>query len=181
LSEIASNIVNVILPIFLVVGAVVLLDRRLALDAIGVSRLVIYVFTPALVFNGLANADFAGGEVEQLVAVAVLTSLGVTALAMAVARVCGFDRKLASAFVISSVLINAGNYGLPLNKFAFGTTGEERALIFFAVTVVISNTLGIYLASRGWPSTSAMCRSVRRWNGPLTWPVKPRIRLCWPY
>ena len=40
--------------------------------------------------------------------------------------------------ILTAVLINAGNYGIPLNKFAFGDRGEERALIYFVMTVVIA-------------------------------------------
>jgi predicted permease len=70
-----------------------------------------------------------------------------------VARLAGFDRRLESAFMLPVVLVNAGNFGIPLNTFAFGEAGEERALVFFVGAVFMSNTLGVFLASRGSVST----------------------------
>ncbi len=54
--------------------------------------------------------------------------------------------------MLSVVSVNAGNYGLPLNDFAFGQAGLQRAIVYFVVTAMISNTLGVYLASRGTAS-----------------------------
>jgi malate permease and related proteins len=140
---------NIIAPIFIMIGISFLVDRTLKPDPRGLSRLVVYLFTPFLVLDGLANSDMKAGEAGKLMAVAVLMMIGVALVAWGVAHIARFERRLASAFILSSVLINAGNYGIPLNEFAFGIQGEERALIFFVATVVVSNTLGVYLASLG--------------------------------
>jgi predicted permease len=79
-----------------------------------------------------------------------------------IARLLKLDRRAESAFILTAVLINAGNYGIPLNKFAFGDRGEERALIYFVMTVVISNTFGVFLASRGSVSTRRALLNVFR-------------------
>ena len=55
-----------------------------------------------------------------------------------------------------------GNYGIPLNHFAFGEAGEDRAIIFFVGTVFVSNTLGVFLASRGAVSTRRALLNVAR-------------------
>jgi len=144
--EIATNIIG---PIFIIVAIAIVLDRAMEIDARGLSRIIVYVFTPFLIFEGVANSDLGGEEVGQLVVVAFATEVLVAVVAWGVARLAGFDRKLTAAFVLSSTLINAGNYGLPLSRFAFGAEGEARALIFFVITVVISYTLGVFLASLG--------------------------------
>ncbi len=144
--EIATNIIG---PIFIIVAIAIVLDRTMEIDARGLSRIIVYVFTPFLIFEGVANSDLGGVEVGQLVVVAFATEVLVAVVAWGVARLAGFDRKLTAAFVLSSTLINAGNYGLPLSRFAFGAEGEARALIFFVITVVISYTLGVFLASLG--------------------------------
>ncbi|NJN95122.1 MAG: hypothetical protein HC875_13955 [Anaerolineales bacterium] len=68
------------------------------------------------------------------------------------ARTFHFDRKLESAFMLSVVVINAGNYGLPLSEFAFGQAGLQRAVVFYVITAILANTLGVFLASRGTAS-----------------------------
>ncbi len=140
---------EIIAPIFLVVGCAALVDRVFNVEPSGLSRMVIYLFTPFLVFDGMANTELKAGEAGQLIGTALGMSLGVALVAWLVARVAGYDRQLESAFVLTATVINAGNYGLPLNRLAFGEAGEERALVFFVVTVVVTNTLGVYLASRG--------------------------------
>lgn len=143
---------NVLGPIFLIVGLAVLIDRRFAPDPRAFSRVVIYLFSPFFIFNGIARSDLQATEIGMIVAMATLSVLLMALVAWGLARLFRFDRKLESAFMISVILINAGNYGLPVNEFAFGAAGLQRAIIFFVVTSVASNTLGVYLASRGTAS-----------------------------
>lgn len=157
--EIAYNIIT---PVFIVVGVAVILDRRLHIDPRPLSQLVVYLFTPFMVLDGIATSDLTGSETGQI----VLVALGVSALtALAgwlVARAIRLDRRLIGVFVLSVTLINAGNYGIPLNQFAFGEAGESRAMIYFVITVAVSNTLGVFLASSGTVSARRALRNVLR-------------------
>jgi predicted permease len=153
MGEVFSNIVNTILPIFMVVGVTVAVDRVVKPDPRGLSQLVIYLFSPFLVLNGIATTELKGGEVGQIVGFAIVLCLIMAGLSWGTARLAGFDRKLESAFMLTVVLLNAGNFGIPLNRFAFGAAGEQRAVIFFVGTVLVSNTVGVFLASRGDVST----------------------------
>ena len=146
LFSVAANIIG---PIFLIVGLAILLDRRFALNPQVLSRVIIYLFSPFLVLDGIARSDLQADEMGLIVAMAILSILSVTLVGWGLARLCGFDRKLESAFLLGVALINAGNYGLPLCEFAFGKAGLQRAVIFYVVTAVVANTLGVYLASRG--------------------------------
>jgi predicted permease len=82
----------------------------------------------------------------------VLLSLTMALIGWGQARALGFDRKLESAMMLSVMMINAGNYGLALNNFAFGAAGLQRAIIFYIGSSLINNTLGVFLASRGTAS-----------------------------
>jgi predicted permease len=140
---------NVLAPIFLVIGLAVLVDRLFAPDPRAFSRAVIYLFSPCLVFDGIARSNLRAHELGLIVAVAAISSLGMALVGWGLARLFRFDRRLESAFILSVVLVNAGNYGLPLNEFAFGAAGLQRAIVYYVVTAVVANTLGVYLASRG--------------------------------
>lgn len=148
---------NVLTPIFLIIGLAVLLDRRFTLDSRVISRVVVYLFSPCLVFGGIARSDLKAKELGLIVAMAALTSLLMALVGWAEARLFRFDRKLASAFMLSVVLVNAGNYGLPLSNFAYGQAGLQRAIVFYVVTALVASTLGVYLASRG---TASVTRSL---------------------
>jgi len=54
-----------------------------------------------------------------------------------------------SAFLLVTLFVNAGNYGLSVNLLAFGEATLARAIIYFVVSSLLINTIGIYLASRG--------------------------------
>jgi predicted permease len=140
---------NVLAPIFLIIGLAVILDRRFALDPRVFSRVVVYLFSPCLVLGGIARSDLQADEMGLILALAALSCLLMAVVGWGLSSLFRFERKLASAFILSVALINAGNYGLPLSEFAFGQGGVQRALPFFVVTAVISNTLGVYVASRG--------------------------------
>jgi predicted permease len=143
---------NIIGPIFLIVGLAVLVDRRFAPDPRAFSRVVVYLFSPFLILDGIARSDLGAAEMGLIMAMAALSTLLIALVGWGLTRLFRFDRKLKSAFMLSVTLINAGNYGLPLNEFAFGQAGLQRAIIFFVVTAVMANTLGVYLASRGTAS-----------------------------
>ncbi len=45
--------------------------------------------------------------------------------------------------------MNAGNYGLSVNQFAFGETGLAIASVYFVASLMMTNSLGVYVASVG--------------------------------
>jgi len=144
-----SVIVNVIGPVILIVGIGILFERKFSLDPRVLSRLVIYVFTPCLLLSSIAKSALQPREVWQITAVAVLSPLVVSVFGLLLSRFMGFDRPLTSAFLLSVSLVNVGNYGLPVNDFAFGRVGLERALVYFVVATIWTNTVGVFLASSG--------------------------------
>lgn len=160
MADLLSVLYEVIAPIFLIVGVVWALDRRVDLDPRPLSRLLIYVFSPCLVLDGITHADLDGREAMSLAGAALLLSGLLALVGWLVARLWHFDQRLESAFLLSIVLINAGNYGLPLNRLAFGAKGESRAMVYFVATYVVSNTFGVFIAARGSRSTWAAIRTV---------------------
>ncbi len=144
-----SIVIDVIGPVVLIVGIGVIFDRKFKPDAHVLSRLVIYVFTPCLLLQSIATSTLKASEIWQIVAVAGLSPLIVLVLGWLLSRAFGFDRALTSAFLLSVSLVNVGNFGLPVNDFAFGPAGMERALIYFVVATVWTNTVGVFLASSG--------------------------------
>jgi predicted permease len=127
----------------------ILVERRLTVDLRTLSRAVIDLYSPCLVLGSIARSDLQADEIGLILAMAALSSVVMAGVGWALARLGRFDRKLTSAFLLSVVLINAGNYGLPFNEFAFGAGGLQRAVVFFVVTAFTANTVGVYLASRG--------------------------------
>jgi predicted permease len=142
-------LLNIVLPVFIVVGTAALTQMRLRLDMRTLSRAAFYLFSPALVFDSLANSDVSGTEFGQMSVVLILTTLALWALGALVARLLRLEGTTQAAFLIAILLMNAGNYGLSVNLFAFGQAGLARASLVFVGSALLSASLGVYLSARG--------------------------------
>ncbi len=140
---------NVLFPITLIAGLGFLLDRRFQIDTKSLSRLVVYLASPALVFSSVSRSTLDGRELGQLLTFTVVIMFLIAGISWGMAYGLQLDQKTASAFTLSSTLINAGNFGLPFITFAFGDAGLGRAAIVYTGTSIVANTLGVFLASRG--------------------------------
>jgi predicted permease len=150
--SVLNIIYNIIAPIFIIVGLAVLVGYRFSLDPRVLSRVIFYLFNPFLIIGSIAKSDLRANEIGLIAAMIVLFYMLMALISWLLARLFRFDRQLESAFMLSVVVINAGNYGLPLSEFAFGQTGLQRAVVFFVITAILANTLGVFLASRGTAS-----------------------------
>jgi len=152
-------LLNVILPVILVAGVAALAQRYVKLDLRSTSRAAFYLFAPALVFDSLANSTIGGAEFGLIAVAVVAVTLVLWGLGEVVGRLLRLKGPTLSAFLLSILLVNAGNLGLPIILFAFGEEGLARGTAYFAVSSAISASLGVYLAVRGCaPGTLAIRR-----------------------
>jgi predicted permease len=140
---------NNILPTLLAAGTGYALGRRLRPDLRSISRLTFYVFSPCLVFTSLVHAELEGAELG-LIAAVTLATIGVIAAMAAVAGAASrLDRSALAALIIAASFGNAGNFGLAVNRFAFGEAVVTRAVVYYAFSTLAVYTLGVGLASSG--------------------------------
>ncbi len=142
-------LINVILPVFIIIGIGALTGRRLQLDVRTLSRSNLYIFAPALIFRSLLTTELTSADAAQILTFVLVTTVILGVMSWAVSRALRFDAVQTNAFLLTILLLNTGNYGLPVNLFAFGDPGLERAVLFFAVSAILANTIGVYFASRG--------------------------------
>lgn len=145
---------NVIVPVLLIIGLGILLERLFSLSPKALSSVAFYVLVPSLVINGLAHSNLEINEIGLILVLEIVLSLVLALVGWILARIFRLDQKLESAFMLTIAFINAGNYGLAVNELAFGVEGLQRAIIFFIGTGVTGSTLGVFLASRGTASVS---------------------------
>lgn len=153
-------LVNVVLPVFLVAGIAALAQTRLRLDVQTVSRATFYLFAPALVFDSMVSSDVSGAEFGQIALTVLLASLALGLLGVVAARLLRLTGPTRAAFLVAILLMNAGNYGLPVNLFAFGQAGLARASLYFTVSALLSASLGVYLSASGRASAWTALRRV---------------------
>ena len=112
---------------FAVVGAVILVGYLAGRLAIGgpqagftLNQVAFFVTNPALLFTVLADADL-GAVFSEYVPIALLSSLAVAALYVALSRVL-FRRPAAETAIgaMASSFVNANNIGIPITVYALG-------------------------------------------------------------
>jgi predicted permease len=140
---------NNIVPIFIAIGLGYTLERRLKIEIKSVSRTIFYALSPCLVFSSLVKSTVSGEEFWRIASFEMLITLIVALVAWGVARALHSDRAMESAFLLTILFVNSGNYGLSVNQLAFGDEALARAVIYFVVSSLLVNTTGVYLASRG--------------------------------
>ena len=155
-----SIFVNNILPPLLVMAAGFVLERALGVDPKALSRLALYVFTPALIFGSLVNSQIGGSEFGQIALFVVLFMFIMWGIGLITSRILRFDSRQTNAFLLATLFSNCGNYGLAVVLFAFGQAGLERALAYFVVSSLLTHTFAAYFASRGSFSMRQSLRNV---------------------
>ena len=151
-----------ILPPLLVMAAGYLLERLVGVDPRALSRVALYVFTPALIFGSLVESKIGGNEFGQIALFVVTFMALMWVLGWLLTRALRFDEAQTNAFFLATLFSNCGNYGLAVVLFAFGQQGLERGLAYFVMSALLTHTFAAYFASRGKFSVGQSIRNVFR-------------------
>lgn len=133
-------LVQVVLPVFAVIGIGAAAGAVLRLDVEPINRLSIYAVLPALVFQSMSDLELSDIAWGRLVAAYLLSLLVIAATTWTLgARLPAMSRR---ALVGTSMLGNAANMNLPVTLFALGAAGLDRALILYVTSVVVLYLVG---------------------------------------
>jgi predicted permease len=138
-----------LLPVLLVAGAGYMAGKWLHVEARSISRVVFYLFSPCLLFELLVTSQFSYADMLRTVGFAVASILTVGGITWLLGRLIRLERNMLAAVLLCTLTLNAGNYGLSLNLFAFGEEALAYASLFFVTSAVITYTLGVTIASMG--------------------------------
>ncbi|WP_291425896.1 AEC family transporter [Deinococcus sp.] len=138
---------TVLLPVMLVAGLGALLSSRFPIDQWTISRITLYLLSPALVLDVLLKTPVKAAEALHLGAAYLLTVLGCLLLGYLV----GWGRPDAEKRSLSAGvgIWNSGNMGLPIALFTFGQAGFERATVLFLASFVGMYVFGPAVYSLG--------------------------------
>lgn len=155
-------LVDAVLPVFVIASIGILIGRIFNPDPRPISRLALYVFSPALIFSSLSTAVIHLHEVAGIFLALFIWMPIMYAISWVIAWQLRIRGKGRNAFLLGTLFSNAVNYGLPVSLFAFGQAGMDRALLFLAPTALMTGTLAVYIASggnaKGWRSLLPLLR-----------------------
>jgi malate permease and related proteins len=98
-----------------------------------VTRIIMYVAGPCLVFTSLSQLTLPLAQFWQMVGAMIVVTLGVAAVSAVLIKLLGLSQR---SFLPALTLGNTGNLGLPLCLFAFGQEG-----LGLAVAIYVTNSL----------------------------------------
>ncbi len=140
--------VSVVFPVFLMAAIGAIVHRFRPISPEPLSQAILFIFSPALVFNGLATTQVALTDLARIAAFSLLLLASLYIIANIAARATGVSKDARSTYVIAALFMNAGNYGLPVALFAFGDEGLAIAVVFFVTQAILAWTVGAFIASR---------------------------------
>lgn len=138
-----------LLPIFLAASVGFLISKFLNTNPRPLSQVIFYVFSPCLVFNLITHSQLSDGDILHMMLFVGLISLLIGGLTWLIGYFFRLERRMLAAVILTSIFMNAGNFGLSLNNFAFGQTTLSYASLYFVIMSVITYTVGIIIASMG--------------------------------
>jgi len=162
LSNLLSLFANNLLPILLVASTGYIAGRWLNVEARSISRVVFYLFSPCLIFDLLTSSQLSDGDMLRMIGFAATSILTVGTLTWVVGRFLRLERKMMAAVLICTMTINAGNYGLSLNFFAFGDKALAYASLFFVTSAILTYTIGVLIASMGKSSLGSALKGLTK-------------------
>ena len=152
MSDLITLFSNNLLPILLIAGAGFVLGKLFKITPRALSQVIFYIFSPALVFRLLVHSQLTNQDILTILAFATAFLAVLAGLTWIAGKALRLERKIMAAVLITALFMNAGNFGLPVTKFAFGDTALAFASLFFVTTATYTNSVGVVIASSGTTS-----------------------------
>jgi predicted permease len=124
---IRSILLDILGPILLLVLLGALVRRRFKVDVVTLSKLNIYLFVPAFLFDQVSRSTLGWGQMGGVVVVTVLQVLTLGLLVWGIGRALRVRRETLAAIAVAVMFYNSGNYGLPLAELAYPSVGATPA------------------------------------------------------
>ena len=116
---IGDIVLDVVLPIFVIIGLGALMQRAFKLDLYTLAKINFYFVTPAVVFVSMYESEMSAELLGGVTGFYVLYVLLLYGVSLLVSRRLKFGPGMRAAFANSLILNNSGNYGLPINQLVF--------------------------------------------------------------
>ncbi len=139
------NILNIVLPTFIVILVGFLLGRVKQLDMSVVVEVLYWIGIPALAFTAMISKQIVLLEASKVWASALLIMAGTGAVAWTVFKLA---RMKHSGLYVPIIILNAVNIPFPVMQMAYGQEGLLNATLFYIPVTILSFSAGIMILSR---------------------------------
>jgi malate permease and related proteins len=142
---------HVILPIFLVISAGFILQKKFHFNIQTLSKLQFYLFIPALLFIKIYHNTIQSRILLSVIGVLILIFIANYIVTYIVTKVFKYNRKTSSTMLNTTVLFNSGNYCIPLIELLFKTNPLAASVqaVILIFQSIMTNTIGVVNANLG--------------------------------
>ncbi len=139
------NILNIVLPTFLVIIVGFALGKIKKLNMSVVIDIIFYIGLPALAFTAMLSKQIVLVDASKIWASALLVMVGTGLIALIVFKLAHFKH---SGLYVPIIIMNAVNIPFPVMSMAYGQEGLLAATLFYIPVTLLSLTVGIMIFSR---------------------------------
>jgi len=138
-------LLNVILPVFTLIGAGVFLHRKFNFDMNTLSKLNTYFLMPCVSFVNIYQNNVGGETLLHILGFLVIQCSSLMIISSLISKAAKFDNGLASTFKNSVVLNNSGNFGLPVSQLVFqhNPLGASIQIVVMIFQNLLTYTYGL--------------------------------------
>ncbi|MGF7047035.1 putative permease [Paenibacillus sp. DS2015] len=136
---IADIILEVVLPVFVLIGIGSWMQRVFKLDLYTLAKINFYCITPAAVFMSMYHSDISGELLGTITLFYALYVFVLYIIGSIIARSMKLSSGMKAAFNNSIMLDNSGNYGMPINALVF--KGDPLAASIQALIMSLQSLL----------------------------------------
>lgn len=138
-------LLNVILPVFFLIGAGVFLHRKFKFDMNTLSKLNTYLLMPCVSFVNIYQNNVGGETLLHILGFLVIQCICLMIITSIISKAAKFDSGLASTFKNSVVLNNSGNFGLPVSQLVFqhNPLGASIQIVVMIFQNLLTYTYGL--------------------------------------
>lgn len=138
-------LINVILPVFALIGAGVFLHRKFNFDMNTLSKLNTYFLMPCVSFANIYENNVGGKTLIHILGFLILQGCSLMVISSLISKAAKFENGLASTFKNSIVLNNSGNFGLPVSQLVFqhNPLGASIQIVVMIFQNLLTYTYGL--------------------------------------
>ncbi|MCF6411510.1 AEC family transporter [Pseudalkalibacillus salsuginis] len=144
--EIIYIFINIIIPVFLLIGIGVVMHKSFQLDLFTLAKLNIYFLSPGFVLVNLYESSFSIGLLGKVILFFAVFICVLYVLVQLIAKAGRYSKGVRGVFTNSVLLYNSGNYGIPVNDLAFKQDPVAATIQVIVMTLqnVFSYTYGVF-------------------------------------
>jgi len=139
------NILNVVLPVFLIIALGAFLSKIKKLNLDPFVFIIMYITAPALILASIQKTDI---KITQFFSMITYTLIVVFSLWLISTIILKISKTNQKGIQLPMIFGNTGYLGYPIALLAFGTIGLSYAVIYSSIETVIMMSLGVCIANK---------------------------------